>query len=113
MPRARIGNLCLGYKGNPFINEILEYNSEWYRQPILGIKLINRQYDVIFIFHANKDIRRVLPILRYSYVWSHQYPDIIPGISEKQIIYIDKPMHGILRRMEMLKKIHNSAYFWN
>jgi len=44
------------FEENPYLNEILEYHSEWYRQPILGIQLFNKQYDVIFIFHANKKL---------------------------------------------------------
>ncbi len=93
------------FNKNKYISNLYFYYPQWYRQLIKIPSLLRFNYDHVFIFHANKDIRRVLPILRYSYVWSHQYPDIIPGISEKQIIYIDKPMHGILRRMEMLKKI--------
>ena len=57
------------------------------------------------IFHANKNISRILPWLRTSFVWSHQNTNILPTLSENQIIQINKPVHGILRRIAMLEKI--------
>ena len=34
------------FEGNPYISEILEYQKEWFRQPILGFKLCNKNYDL-------------------------------------------------------------------
>jgi len=43
--------------------------------------------------------------LQCKSIWSHQSTNILPGLSENQIIQIDKPVHGILRRIAMLEKI--------
>ncbi|HIA32692.1 MAG TPA: hypothetical protein EYN83_05590, partial [Nitrospinaceae bacterium] len=51
-------------------------------------------------------IGRILPWLRTSSVWSHQNINILPGLSKNQIVSIDKPVHGILRRIAMIVKIH-------
>ncbi len=93
------------FKENKNITRLISYHPQWYLQLLKLPNILKFYYDHVFIFHANKDIRRILPWLRTSFIWSHQYPDIIPGVSEKQIIRFDKPIHGILRRMEMLKKI--------
>ena len=94
------------FKGNKNISHLIPYHPKWYHQ-LLGLpSLLKIRYDHVFIFHANRNIARILPWLRTSSIWSHQYPDIIPGISENQIIHPDKPIHGILRRMAMLEKIH-------
>ena len=93
------------FNRNKYISHLFFYYPQWYRQLIILPNLLRFHYDHVFIFHANKDIRRILPLLRCTFIWSHQYPNAIPGISENQIIRIDKPTHGIHRRIEMLKKI--------
>ena len=94
------------FKNNNNIHNLIPYHPKWYQQPLVLPKLLKNHYDHVFIFHANKDIARILPWLRSSSIWSHQYPDIIPGLSKKQIVPIDKPVHGILRRIAMVEKIH-------
>lgn len=89
------------FKGNPYLNEILEYRNEWYRQPILGVKLLSRNYDVIFIFHANKNLKRMLPWFRSSPIWCHQE---IPWVPESNRVKIEGSIHGIERRLIMLEK---------
>jgi len=89
------------FEGNPYLNEILEYHSEWYRQPILGIHLINKQYDLIFIFHANKNLKRMLPWFRSTPIWCHQNHLWVP---ESNRIKITSDIHGIQRRLVMLEK---------
>ena len=94
------------FSGNPYIRKLIPYHSQWYRQ-LFGLpKLLQFKYDHVFIFHANKNISRILPWLRTSFVWSHQ---IFPDLSENQIIQINKPVHGILRRIAMLEKLKVQA----
>ncbi len=93
------------FYGNNNIRRLIPYSPHWYRQVISLPRFLATRYDHVLIFHANKDIGRVLPWLRCSSIWSHQYPDNLPGVSPNQIIRIEKPLHGILRRMAMLKKI--------
>ena len=85
---------------NPYLNSIFEYYSEWHLQPFLGIKLLGRHYDAIYLFHANKDFRRLLPWLRSSSIWCHQNFDWIP---ESHRMKIDTTFHGIQRRLIMLE----------
>ena len=89
------------FEGNPYLNEVIEYHSEWYRQPILGIKLINKQYDLIFIFHANKNLKRMLPWFRSTPIWCHQNHLWVP---ESNRVKIESDIHGIQRRLVMLEK---------
>ena len=89
------------FEENPYISQILEYHSEWYRQPILGILLINKQYDAIFIFHANKNFKRMLPWFRSTPIWCHQDHLWVP---ESNRIKIEGDIHGIQRRFVMLDK---------
>ena len=94
------------FKENKNIRHSIPYYSKWYHQLLLLPDLLKTSYDHVLIFHANRDISRILPWLRTSSIWSHQNTNILPGLSENQIMLIDKPIHGILRRIAMLEKIH-------
>ncbi len=93
------------FYGNNYIRRLIPYSPRWYRQMIRLPGLLGTRYDNVLIFHANKDIGRVLPWLRCSSVWSHQQPDNLPGVPLNQIVRFEKPVHGILRRMSILEKI--------
>ena len=94
------------FKNNKNISNLIPYHSKWYRQILLLPSLLKSNYDHVLIFHANRDVGRILPWLRTSSVWSHQNINILPGLSKNQIVSIDKPVHGILRRITMIEKIH-------
>jgi ADP-heptose:LPS heptosyltransferase len=89
------------FEHNPYLNKIFEYQEQWYRQPFSGMKLFGRYYDVVLIFHANRNFKRVLPWLRSLPVWCHQNFDWIP---ESYCVKIDTAVHGIQRRRIMLEK---------
>ena len=93
------------FYGNSNIRRLIPYYPDWYRQIILLPRFVGTRYDHVLIFHANKDIRRVLPWLRCSSIWSHQQITNLPGIPSSQIVRFEKPVHGILRRIAMLEKI--------
>jgi len=97
------------FSGNPYIRKLIPYYSRLDRQLLGLLKLLQFKYDHVLIFHANKNISRILPWLRTSFVWSHQNTNILPGLSENQIIQINKPVHGILRRIAMLEKLKVQA----
>ena len=86
---------------NPYLNHIYEYSSQWYLQPILGLKLFGRNYDAIYIFHTNRDFRRMLPWLPSVPIWTHQNHDWIP---ESHRMKIDDKVHGIQKKLIMLEK---------
>ena len=94
------------FKGNKNISNLIPYHPKWYRQILLLPNLLKNNYDHVLIFHANKDIGRILPWLRTSSISSHQSTTILPGLSKNNILSIDKPVHGILRRIAMVEKIH-------
>ena len=89
------------FANNPHLNKIFGYQEQWYLQPILGFQLLNQLYDAVFIFHVNKNFKRLLPWLRSTPVWCHQNIEWIP---KTQRISIDAEVHGIKRRLIMLKK---------
>ena len=89
------------FEFNPHLNQIFEYRSQWYLQPFLGVQLLGRHYDAIFIFHANRNFKRMLPWLRSLPIWFHQNFDWIP---ESHRVKIDGPVHGIQRMLALLKR---------
>jgi ADP-heptose:LPS heptosyltransferase len=91
--------------GNKNIRRLIPYHSQWYRQIIALPKILESRYDHVLIFHANRNISRMLPWLRCKSIFSHQYPDSIPGIPMNQIVRFEKPVHAILRRIALLKEI--------
>ena len=86
---------------NPYLNQIYEYSGQWYLQPILGLKLLGRHYDAIYIFHSNRNFQRMLPWLPSVPIWTYQNHDWIP---ESHHIKIDGKVHGIQKRLIMLEK---------
>ena len=86
---------------NPYLKHIFEYGNQWYLQPILGLKLFGRHYDAIYIFHTNRNFRRMLPWLPSVKIWAHQNHDWIP---ESHRIKTDYKVHGIQSRLIMLEK---------
>ena len=86
---------------NPYLNQIYEYSGQWYLQPILGLKLLGRHYDAIYIFHSNRNFRRMLPWLPSVPIWTYQNHDWIPESYRMKISTND---HGIKKRLIMLEQ---------
>lgn len=86
---------------NPYLNNIYDYSNEWYLQPFLGLKLLGRHYDAIYIFHTNRNFRRMLPWLPSVPIWTHQNHEWIP---ESHRMKIDDKVHGIQKRLIMLEQ---------
>ena len=86
---------------NPYLNNIYGYSNEWYLQPFLGLKLLGRHYDAIYIFHTNHNFRRMLPWLPSVPIWTHQNHEWIP---ESHRMKIDDKVHGIQKRLIMLEQ---------
>ena len=90
------------FSGNTYIKRLIPYHSQWYHQLLGLLKLLQVQYDHVLIFHANKNIGRVLPWLRCTSIWSHQK---LPGVPANRVVQFEKPVHAILRRAAILQKI--------
>ena len=105
------------FHNNKNIRSLIPYYPQWYYQLKVLSKVITTHYDHVLIFHANKDIRRILPFLRSPSILSHQathgywrsreklsinHPDNL----KNKIIKLKKPVHGILRRIELIKNIN-------
>lgn len=90
------------FAGNPNIDRIIDYSPKWFHQPLIGLKLLRYKYDYVLIFHANKDITRLLPWLRYRTLSAHQTSAWIP---EKNRVRIETLVHGIQRRLILISKI--------
>jgi len=89
------------YFDNPHIRTVISYSPQWYHQLALLPRLMGMRYDQVLIFHANKDIRRLLPRLRYARILAHQN---LPGLLDEQILKFSQTTHPILRRMALLEK---------
>ncbi len=89
------------YIGNPHLRKVITYSPQWYHQLALLPRLLGTHYDYVLIFHANKDIRRLLQRLRYENLWAHQN---LPNLSDEQIIKFSQTTHPILRRKALLEK---------
>lgn len=89
------------FEFNPHLNQIFEYSSQWYRQPSLGIKLLGRHYDIIFLFHSNRNFRRMLPWLPSVPIWTYQNHDWIP---ESHRMKMGANVHGIKKMLIMMEK---------
>ena len=49
------------FKNNKNISNSIPYHSKWYRQILLLPNLLKSNYDHVLIFHANRNIGRILP----------------------------------------------------
>ena len=103
------------FQNNKNIRRLITYNPQWYCQIKCLPKLITTRYDHVLIFHANKDIRRILPFLRSKSILSKQYSEYnkdgnitasLRKIPLKKIVPFQESVHGILRRIELLKNIN-------
>ena len=92
------------FAGNPNIARIINYSPKWFKQPLVGLSLLRYRYDHVLIFHANKDITRLLPWIRYRSLLAHQNSS---WILEKNRIRMEGEavVHGIQRRLILIAKI--------
>ena len=60
------------FNENKNIRGLYSYYPKWYRQLITLPSILKSNYDHVFIFHANKDISRLLPWIRCSNIWLAQ-----------------------------------------
>jgi ADP-heptose:LPS heptosyltransferase len=89
---------------NPNIDKIFTYSPKWFKQPLVGLRLLRTRYDHVLIFHANKDITRFLPWLRYRSLLAHQNSS---WIQEENRVRMEGEgvVHGIQRRLVLIAKI--------
>lgn len=93
-------------EGNPNIDRIIKYNPQWYKQSLTSLRLLRYKFDCVLIFHANKDVARLLPWLRRRSLLAHQNA---PWIPEKNRVEIDGLAHAIQRRLILISKIGANA----
>ncbi len=89
------------YYGSPYIRRLIPYHPQWYRQLLLLPQSLRIHYDHTLIFHANKDIGRLLPWLKCSSIWAHQK---LPNVSPNRCIQFAQRTHPIMRRAAVLLK---------
>ena len=94
------------FNENKNIRGLYSYYPKWYRQLITLPSILKSNYDHVFIFHANKDISRLLPWIRCSNIWSSQEFSAMWPRKKIQIIPFSKSTHAIHRRLDMLKETH-------
>jgi len=90
------------YLENPHVRKVITYHPQWYCQLALLPRLLRTYYDCVLIFHANKDIGRLLPYLRTSKIRAHQN---LPNLQDDQILTFQETTHPILRRTAILNEL--------
>ena len=108
------------FSENKNIRGLYSYYPKWYRQLLTLPSILKSHYDHVFIFHANKDISRLLPWVRCSNIWLNQdlnppgrfkwrtklFMDYMGTRKKTQMVPFSKPTHPIHRRLDMLKETH-------
>ena len=87
--------------GNPHIDRIYELKKGWVYQMGFKLKFLLSHYDCVLVFHANKDIRRLLAWKRCP-AYFHQP---FPWLSKEELVVIEGSPHGIKRRLALVEKI--------
>jgi len=90
------------FEDNPNIHKIFSYEPLWTKQLLLAFKLLLRKYDCSLLFHVNKDFRRMIPLIRCNNIWAHQK---FSWIAPDKTLIFEGRVHGIRRRLEVIKKI--------
>lgn len=57
---------------NPAVANILPYRNNAFVRSWLALRLLGKRYDVVTVLHANSDIKKLLPFLRYGKVGNIQ-----------------------------------------
>lgn len=89
------------FRGNPNIDHLYGYRHTLLQQLMLLFSLRRFFFDKILIFHANKDIGRLLRLLKSSDVLAHQP---FPWLRPENYLAIKNKSHGIQRNLELIKK---------
>ncbi len=87
---------------NPWIDRLLVYQKQWYRQLGLQLRLALEPYDRILIFHANKDARRILQFKSHDLILAHQPFD---WLAAERKIQLPDSTHGVQKRLEMVQRM--------
>lgn len=51
---------------NPAVANILPYRNNAFARAWLALRLLAKRYDIVVVLHANSDVRKLLPFLRYG-----------------------------------------------
>lgn len=59
-------------QSNPHIKQLFSYRNNDLVRLFLGFRLFYRRYSRVVVLHANSDVRKLLPFLRYEQAWNMQ-----------------------------------------
>jgi ADP-heptose:LPS heptosyltransferase len=59
-------------QNNPHINKIYAYRNNGLRRAAAALRMLPNHYRRIAILHANDDVKKILPFLRYQSAWNIQ-----------------------------------------
>jgi ADP-heptose:LPS heptosyltransferase len=93
---------CL-LEANPYVRSVHGYRNNPFTRLALAARLAAAKYDEVVILHANDDILRLLPRLRYGEACN------IQGWNRPELKLSDMDLKGVghvvIRRLEMLRKM--------
>lgn len=91
-------NLAL-FQGNPAVSRVIAYRNNQPWRWLLGLKLAGARYHRVLVMHANDDLKKLLPLLRYEEAANGQgWED--PG-SRLTAVPIDPALHVIEKRLAL------------
>ena len=90
---------------NPHLDRIFAYRNNIFSRFLLYLQTRRCRYDVVLVFHANDDILKLLPRLRFGACYNRQ------GIQnpQRKIFSLHPPeRHSIKKRLAMVEQISGS-----
>ncbi|MFH1058311.1 MAG: glycosyltransferase family 9 protein [Pseudomonadota bacterium] len=86
-------------QGNPFLRQLLPYRNNPLQRALLAARLAPRRYEHLIVLHANDDLMRLMPYLRYDSGANIQGWNL-PKLRMSEVKVTDG-LHVVHKRLEM------------
>jgi ADP-heptose:LPS heptosyltransferase len=88
--------------GNPYVDRILRYRNNPFSRGLLFLKAYGTDYDHILVFHANRDLWKILRMVRYGDCYSRQS---FEDPARRVIRLASIPKHSIQKRLALVERV--------
>lgn len=93
---------------NPYLNRLYSYRNNPLQRSLLALALAKQRYDYLVVLHANDDLVKLLPHLRYNQgvnIQGWRYPDL-----KMENLPRDLGMHAVDERLRLAQWIGASIH---
>ena len=100
-------------QGNPFLRQLLPYRNNPFQRSYLGARMLARNYQLLLVLHANDDLVRLLPWLRYGQAVNIQGWNI--AHRRMRELEVSNDLHVVDKRLIMARWAGvepHPEYFW-